>query len=500
MKARSAVGEKAKRAAAVTEMPGRSSCVGARRPRLMLLFVGALAAVVTCVASAPSGFAAAARKPAKAKRAPVKRLLPVNADDDPVPASSTAPRPTREAAVEEAETEAGPDKASEREPDGREGPQALTVARRRSPKVVRAGLEMSGYHDNDFVNVLSPTISGNVADPVAGWSAGGRYLLDAVSAASVDVVSAASGPFKELRHVVGGDLKYKAESVGVGVSGGVSHEPDYLSISVGGTLTLELMDKNLVPVFGYSYGHDTAGRAGTPYEIFSRVLIKHALRAGATIIVDPATSLDVVADVFIERGNQAKPYRYVPLFAPGGSDKIGAGASVADVTAARLSIRALDELPLTRNRVALTGRLAHRFSGAALRIDERLYEDDWGLKASTTDLRYVVDLGRNMFIWPHLRAHVQSAVIFWKRAYEATIGPDGGMGVPSLRTGDRELGSLHAFTLGGGYRVKLGHLTEQSLWTLTLQGDFVSTSYADAIYITQRVAYFGALTLDAAFD
>src|SRR6478752_6611925 len=66
--------------------------------------------------------------------------------------------------------------------------------------VVKASTEVSAYQDSDHVGVLTPTIAGSVESPTGGWSAHGRYLVDAVSAASVDIVSTASRRWKEIRH------------------------------------------------------------------------------------------------------------------------------------------------------------------------------------------------------------------------------------------------------------------------------------------------------------
>ena len=43
----------------------------------------------------------------------------------------------------------------------------------------------------------------------------------------------------------------------------------------------------------------------------------------------------------------------------------------------------------------------------------------------------MIDLGRSVMFWPHLRLHVQDAVDFWQRAYEAAPGPDAS-GAPRL--------------------------------------------------------------------
>jgi hypothetical protein len=375
------------------------------------------------------------------------------------------------------------------------GPRSAVSEEVPAHTVVRLSLEGSGYLDTDHVTVVTPTLGASLADPVAGWSVGGSYLLDAVSAASVDIVSSATARWKELRHVGAGNIHYKPHDIGIDLGGGVSREPDYLAIGAGGTLSFDLFDKNVIALVGYTYGDETAGRSGTSFAVFSRRLIKNGVRAGTTIIVDPATSFDAVGEMVFERGDQAKPYRFVPLFEVGTATRIPAGASVDVVNAERLSPRPAERLPLARDRTAVTARLAHRFSGAALRIEERLYRDDWGLNASTTDLRHVVDFGRNFFLWPHLRFHVQTPVSFWQRAYQIAVAPDGSLGVPTLRTGDRELGPLTSFTVGGGMRLKIA-ADADSTWSLTLQGDVVFTRYADALFISRRTALFGALGLE----
>ena len=43
---------------------------------------------------------------------------------------------------------------------------------------VRASSELGTYADTNHVFVFTPTIAGTVAKPTAGWSLGGRYLVD----------------------------------------------------------------------------------------------------------------------------------------------------------------------------------------------------------------------------------------------------------------------------------------------------------------------------------
>ena len=207
-----------------------------------------------------------------------------------------------------------------------------------------------------------------------------------------------------------------------------------------------------------------------------------------------------MTDVILERGNQSKPYRYVPMFAENVAPTVPLGAPGNLVNELRLPGRVIERLPLSRNRFALTARLAQRLSGSTFIISERGYADDWGQKASTTDMRFVVDVGKRFFLWPHLRLDVQSAVSFWKRAYVAQLGPGGFINVPSLRTGDRELGPLLSTTFGGGGRWNIGPSLRPTAWSLVLLLEGSETNYRDALFIKNRISGFSALELEATFE
>jgi hypothetical protein len=363
---------------------------------------------------------------------------------------------------------------------------------------VSASSAVSAYSDTDAVHVISPTVAGGVRDDVAGWSVDGRYLVDAVSAASVDIVSTASGHWTETRHVGSLGAEMKAGSVGLTAAGGFSREPDYLSLGGGGTISFDLFDKNVTPFLGGSYGHDDVGRTGLPHEYW-HTMQKGTGQVGATIVVNRSTIAALSFDAIFERGYLAKPYRYIPLFAPGAGAMLPPGASVDAVNAARLDLRPLDSLPDARDRYAVGGRIAHRFEAATVRADQRLYTDSWGMLASTTAARVMVDLGERLMIWPHARFHVQRGIGFWERTYEAVLAPDGTPAVPRYRTGDRELGPLYTATVGGGLRALVIRGRHDSI-ALTLEGAGIFTRYLDALYITRRRAVFGNLSVEATFE
>ncbi len=391
--------------------------------------------------------------------------------------------------------------SDEADPSARSGPSAAAHAGKGSdlPEDTarkRASLEIAGYSDSDHVTVFTPSVHAAI-DNTSGASLSGSYLVDVVSAASVDIVSTASQRWQEVRQA--GDVagEYKPRDIGVGVGGSLSREPDYLSYGGYGVVTKDFDEKNWTVTLGYGYSHDTAGRCGadgvcTPFSVFAHQIDRSAFNGGASWVVDAATLASVSVDVVIESGDQSKPYRYIPMFSPAVAAGAPLGASIGWVNAYRLAERPLEQLPLELHRTALTGHYAHRFDGSTLRLEERVYDDDWGLLASTTDVRWIFDLGHRIALWPHARFHGQSSVVFWRRAYVS--GTANGFDLPQYRTGDRELGPL--LTLGGGMglRVYLGGRGRPEQLALQLAYDGMFTSFLDDLYVTQRTAMLGTLT------
>ncbi len=351
--------------------------------------------------------------------------------------------------------------------------------------------EFSAYTDTDAVTVYTPALRGSVKDPLAGWSASGTYLVDIVSAASVDIVSAASPRWMEVRHAGTLSGSYKPKELGVSAFGAVSSEPDYLALSGGGSASIDLLKKNLTLLAAYSYGHDVAGRSGTPFSVYSLTLNRHTVSTSAAIVLSRSTLLTLVGDAVLESGRQEKPYRWLPLFDAGVAPTITPGASVDEVNALRLPGRITERVPDTRQRFALTGRFAHRGRASTWLAESRLYADSWGLVASTEDVRWIHDVSRRLSLWPHLRLNVQRGATFWKLAYVGDLS-SGRVDAPEFRSGDRELSPLWSGTFGGGGRFDFGNPQERA-FGLILQLEATYTDYLRALYIGHRWAGLAVL-------
>ncbi len=371
--------------------------------------------------------------------------------------------------------------------------------------VIRVATDVSGYSDTNHVNVFSPGINGSLVSPTAGWNAGAHYILDVVSAASPDIVSTASPPFLEQRHAFGATGGYKPGLYGGQGSFNVSREPDYLSVNGGIAGTADLNDKLVTPRLAYSFSYDTIGRGPsnplgdiTPYK---GTLRTHEFDMGVTFVMSPTSILLVGASLQFERGDQSKPYRYVPMFdAERVAPFVPVGATVDLVNRSRLPVRPLEQLPTSRDRYAVGARYNIRIGGnATLRLEERLYYDTWSTKATTTDARYMVDLSRHLRVWPHMRLHYQSAANFYQLAYSAVKDRDGTLILPTYRTGDRELAPLVTITAGGGGRIGLGAPEGETQYGITVVGDVMYSKFFNSLFVTTRTGIYGTVAFDVEF-
>jgi hypothetical protein len=369
-----------------------------------------------------------------------------------------------------------------------------TPARAQSDVDVVVGGEVSAYHDDMDVNVITPSVTGGVEHVTDGWGLSASMLVDVVSAASPDIVATASPRWTEVRYVPGLSGHVSFGDVDLALNGSLSHEPDYLSGTAGARLSFDFMGKMVTPMFGYSYSHDVSGRSGTPFSVFGRHINRHNADLGLGLVLTKATYLWTAFTFVHEDGDSSKPYRYVPMFDPSRVGDVVPGISRQEVNFLRLDERPLEQLPLSRQRYALAAQLAHRFSGTTLRLNERLYVDSWGVEATTTDLQYVLDLGEHVRIWPHGRFHLQSGADFYRLAYTVERDATGDPVLPALRTGDRELGPFWAATFGGGL-----HVSVTQDWGIGLSGDAMYTRFTDHLFVTDRWGAFGALSFEGRF-
>ena len=365
---------------------------------------------------------------------------------------------------------------------------------------LRFGAEFSGYTDSMDVNVISPSVSIGVEHVTDGWGVGASFLVDVVSAASVDILANASPRWLEVRYAPAINGHKRFGDTDVSLAGSLSVEPDYLATSIGANVTVDLADKTVTPSLGYQFSHDVSARAETSWDVFANHINRHAISAGLGLVLTKATFGSISFIGVFEDGDLSKPYRHIPMFAPEVAAAVPAGLTIEGVNLNRLNIRPLEQLPKNRQRYALAFSLAHRFAHSTLRISERGYTDSWGVFATTTDFRFMYDLTKELRIWPHVRLHYQTDASFYRLAYQAQrlddSDPDSPYFIPAFRTGDRELGELLGLSAGVGARYDFGPNND---YGLIANGDFIPTFFLNHLYTLRRFGFFGALTFEAEF-
>ena len=204
----------------------------------------------------------------------------------------------------------------------------------------RVGVDMLYYVDDNAVWVASPQVSASYALDPDGGSVNARVTVDAISAASVDVVTQATPGFDEVRYE--GDLSV-AKSFGLvtpSLGYRFSREPDYESHGARLGVVSRLGTPDSVLALNYGVTHDFVRRSGTSRSVFEETLWSHALELSFTQTLNPRTVLRGAFSLTAQNGYMEKPYRHVAIFLddPGGLNR-------QNFDLHRSSVRPMEEVP-----------------------------------------------------------------------------------------------------------------------------------------------------------
>jgi len=253
------------------------------------------------------------------------------------------------------------------------------------------------YHvyDGGGVQATGPAllVRKSLADRV---SLSAQYYVDAVSNASIDVVTTAS-PFRETRTAwdLGADIVVRDSTLTLGLNR--SREPDYhadtLSLDVahevfGGMTTLNL---------GFSRARDRVGRhsrgvADLSSGGFFDQAIRWQYRAGATQILSPRWLASANFEAISDTGYLGSPYRAARVF----------GAAVPERNPRTRSSRAV--------KLRTLGEVA---AGTSLRADYRYFWDTWDVRAHTVELAVARQFGPALLADVSVRSYSQGKALFY---------------------------------------------------------------------------------------
>ena len=275
---------------------------------------------------------------------------------------------------------------------------------------VRANVELheSVYADTDLTYVSTSVVNGSVTGKSSGVTFHGSYMIDALSSASVDVLSSASQGWIERRQV---------GSVGAGIERGqwqadagyaYSIESDWESHTGTATLGRDFNSRNTNLSLGYFLVDNRIGHSRDPS--VNEAMLTNALNLSLTQVLGKRTTSRFTAFYSHNKGFLSSPYRLIP---------VGRGA----LANCRNDAPCVAEVhPGVRHRFAAQATIGHfipRRRDQSLFASYRLYGDDWGVFSHTLDLYYRVQLSERWVMRLQSRTYFQDSARFYRPAYDA---------------------------------------------------------------------------------
>ncbi len=262
------------------------------------------------------------------------------------------------------------------------------------------------YHvyDGGGVQATGPAllVRKSLADRV---SLSAQYYVDAVSNASIDVVTTAS-PFKETRTAwdVGADLAVRDSLISLSFNS--SREPDYQADTLGLDVAQEVFGGMTTLNLGFSRARDRVGRnsagvADLNSGGFFDQATRWQYRFGATQILTPRWLASLNFEAVSDSGYLGSPYRAARVF----------GAAVPERNPRTRSSRAV--------KLRVLGEVA---AGTALRTEYRHTWDNWDIRSHTVEVALSRTFGPAWLADLSLRHYRQNAALFYSdNAQEETL-------------------------------------------------------------------------------
>ena len=223
-------------------------------------------------------------------------------------------------------------------------------------------------------------------------SVAAQYYVDAVSNASIDVVTTAS-PFKETRTAWDASADWLVREALLTLSYSKSTEPDYIAEGVGLDGSVEVYGGMTTVSLGFTRSRDLVGDKRVQGWIDQAT--HWQWRAGVTQILTRGWLVSLNAEQISDEGFLGSPYRAARVF----------GAAVPE------------RMPRTRTGRALKLRSINDTSAlvprSSFRAEARWYGDSWDVKATTYEFGVAKHLGSRFIVEALVRRHSQDKALFY---------------------------------------------------------------------------------------
>jgi len=284
-----------------------------------------------------------------------------------------------------------------------------------------------------------------------------NYYIDAISSASIDVITSAS-PYSEHRTEKSVGLTSINEATTMNLAYTTSSENDYDAQSAHIGFSHDLFGDLTTVSLGYSRGWDEVGKSGDP--TFAEDADRQNYRLGFSQILTKNSLIGLDFETITDEGFLNNPYRSVRYL---------------DATSALGYSYEPEVYPRTRTSNAVAIRALYYLPyRAAIRGEYRLYTDTWDINAQTFGLGYTHPLEKDWILDFRYRYYTQTHADFYSDLFPFQQSQN-------FLARDKELSSFNDQTIGIGisYEFSPQNPTFIDKGSLSLNYDHIRFDYDD---------------------
>lgn len=242
------------------------------------------------------------------------------------------------------------------------------------------------------------------------------------------------------------------------LSGNLSTEYDYTSLSVSSSFSTDFNQRNTTLSYGLSLAADTINPEGEIPIAFAAMenagedpnrrtdsddkTTVDAL-VGLTQVIDRNSLFVVNYGLSQSDGYMTDPFKVVSLVDANGRP------TVADAQTGLAAV-VYENRPDSRTKHTLYAQYKRAFDANSLDLSYRFMTDDWGIDSHTLDMRYRFNLSPQSYWEPHVRLYQQGEADFYRAFYRDGDQPSPGEET-QFASADYRLADMTAYTLGLEY-------------------------------------------------
>ncbi len=254
----------------------------------------------------------------------------------------------------------------------------------------------------------------------------GKYYVDSVSSASIDVVTTASAYTEERKEKSLGVSFLRGKTI-YSLGFGNSEENDFSADSAQFSISQDIFGDLTTVTLGYARGSDEVRRNGD--DTFVDEAERQNYRLGLSQVITRNMLLGASLETITDEGYLNNPYRTVRYLDPESARGYSYRPEVYPNTR-------------TSNAVALRSRYYMPWR-AALHAEYRFFTDTWGIDANSFEVGYTHPLPRGLTLDAKVRVYDQTGADFYADLFERD-------NAQNFMARDKELSTFSSLTVGAG--------------------------------------------------